>query len=80
MSLKIHTSIKETHMDKLNQVLGLFTTFAVIGGGLWLVWGAIVLGGALRDQNGPQIQTGVWQIVGGGLIIAAAAFFKSIAA
>lgn len=67
-------------MDKLNQVLGLFTTFAVIGGGLWLVWGAIVLGGALRDQNGPQIQTGVWQIVGGGLIIAAAAFFKSIAA
>ena len=51
-------------MNLLNQILELFTTFAIIGGGLWLVWGAIVTGGALRDQNGPQIQTGVWQIVG----------------
>lgn len=65
-------------MNLLNQILELFTTFAIIGGGLWLVWGAIVTGGALRDQNGPQIQTGVWQIVGGGLIIAAAGVFKAI--
>ena len=67
-------------MDLLNQILDLFTTFAIIGGGLWLVWGASVTGGALKDQNGPQIQTGVWQIIGGGLIIAAAALFKVIVA
>ena len=67
-------------MDLLNQILDLFTTFAIIGGGLWLVWGAIVTGGALKDQNGPQIQTGVWQIIAGGLIIAAAALFKVIVA
>ena len=67
-------------MDLLNQILDLFTTFAIIGGGLWLVWGAIATGGALKDQNGPQIQTGVWQIIGGGLIIAAAALFKVIVA
>lgn len=67
-------------MDLLDQILDLFTTFAIIGGGLWLVWGAIVTGGALKDQNGPQIQTGVWQIIGGGLIIAAAALFKVIVA
>ena len=67
-------------MDLLNQILDLFTTFAIIGGGLWLVWGAIVTGGALKDQNGPQIQTGVWQIIGGGLIIAAAALLKVIVA
>lgn len=65
-------------MELLEQILDLFTTFAMIGGGLWLVWGAIVTGGALRDQNGPQIQTGVWQIIGGGLIIAAAALFTTI--
>lgn len=53
-------------MDTLTQVLELFSRFAVIGGGLWLAWGAIVAGGALKDHNGPQIQTGVWQIVGGG--------------
>lgn len=65
-------------MDMLDQILKLFTQFAMIGGGIWLVWGAIVTGGALRDQNGPQIQTGIWQIVGGGLILAAAALFNSI--
>ena len=36
-------------MDLLNQILDLFTTFAIIGGGLWLVWGAIVTGGAGGD-------------------------------
>ena len=66
-------------MDLLNTILSLFTKFAIIGGGLWLVWGAITTGGALKDHNGPQIQTGVWQIVGGGLSVAAAALCQQIA-
>lgn len=65
-------------MDLLNQVVELITRFAIIGGGLWLVWGVIVLAGGLKDKNGPQLQSGIWQIVGGGLIIAAAALFSSI--
>jgi len=62
----------------LQSILSLFSQFVAVGGALWLVWGAIVLGGALRDQNGPQIQTGIWQIVGGGLILAAGLLFKTI--
>ena len=62
----------------LDQVLDLVTKFAIIGGGLWLVWGVIVLASGLKDKNGPQLQSGIWQIVGGGMIIAAAALFKSI--
>lgn len=65
-------------MDLLNTILDLFSKFAMIGGGLWAVWGVIVLGGGLKDQNGPQIQTGVWQTVGGGLILAAAALFAGL--
>lgn len=65
-------------MDLLNQVLQLVTKFAIIGGGLWLVWGVIVLAGALKDKNGPALQGGIWQIVGGGMIIAAAALFASV--
>ncbi|EFH71688.1 hypothetical protein GV51_1224 [Gardnerella vaginalis 5-1] len=38
-----------------------------------------MLAGGLKDQNGPQTQSGVWQVVGGGLIIAAAALFKTFA-
>ncbi|MEL4506281.1 hypothetical protein AAEX63_15450 [Luteococcus sp. H138] len=66
-------------MDMMATILKLFTQFATIGGGLWLVWGAITTGLALKDHNGPQIQSGVWQIVGGGLIIAAAQLFGNIA-
>lgn len=63
----------------LQSVLDLISGFAMLGGGLWLLWGAIVLGGGLKDHNGPQIQTGVWQVVGGGLILAAAALFNTLA-
>ena len=65
-------------MDLLNQVLTLVTKFAIIGGGLWLVWGVVVLAGGLKDKNGPALKSGIWQIVGGGLIIAAAALFSSV--
>lgn len=61
----------------LNTVTELVTKFAIIGGGLWLVWGVIVLAGGLKDKNGPALQSGIWQIVGGGLIIAAAALFAT---
>ena len=61
----------------VTSALQLFSQF--IGGGLWAVWGVITLAGGLKDQNGPATQSGVWQVVGGGLIIAAAALFSNIA-
>ena len=65
-------------MNMLTSVLDLVTKFATIGGALWLVWGVVILAGALKDKNGPQLQSGIWQIVGGGMIIAAALMFKTI--
>ena len=50
-------------MVTLQSVLELVTKFATVGGGLWLVWGVIVLAGALKDKNGPGLQAGIWQIV-----------------
>lgn len=65
--------------DMLSQALELFTKFAIIGGGLWTVWGVILLAGGLKDQNGPQTQSGMWQAIGGGMIVAAAALFSAVA-
>ncbi|MGM9903818.1 hypothetical protein A5844_002679 [Enterococcus sp. 10A9_DIV0425] len=61
----------------LEQVFKLVSQFTLIGGGLWLIWGTIILAGALKDKNGPQLQQGIWQIVGGGLILVAAGWFGS---
>ena len=38
----------------------------------------VVLAGGLKDHNGPGIQSGVWQLVGGGMIVAAAQLFGQI--
>ncbi|WP_288925315.1 hypothetical protein [Aminobacterium colombiense] len=62
----------------LGEVLNLVKSVVILGGGLWLVWGVIVLAGGLKDKNGPQLQSGIWQIAGGGLIIAAAALFSRL--
>ena len=65
-------------MGTFNTVISLLVKFGTIGGVLWLVWGAVVLGGALKDHNGPQMQSGIWQMAGGGLIIGAVQLFNTI--
>ncbi|MBO0474625.1 hypothetical protein IGL98_000483 [Enterococcus sp. DIV0840] len=61
----------------LKNVFELISKFTLAGGGLWLIWGTVILAGALKDKNGPQLQQGIWQIVGGGLILVAAGWFSS---
>ncbi len=65
-------------MALLKQVITLVQQFATIGGGLWLVWGVIVLAGGLKDKNGPALQSGIWQIVGGAMIVSAATVFATL--
>ena len=40
-------------MDLLTTVLDLVVKFTKIGGGLWLIYGVIVLAGGLKDKTGP---------------------------
>lgn len=62
----------------ISTITNLMSQFATIGGALWALWGVIVLASGLKDKNGPQLQSGIWQIVGGGMIVAAAQLFNSI--
>ena len=62
----------------IGTALDLIVRFTTVGGGLWLIWGVIVLAGGLKDKSGPALQAGIWQIVGGGLIVAAAILFNNI--
>lgn len=62
----------------ISDVMNMVTQFTIVGGAFWAVWGVVVLAGALKDKNGPGLQAGIWQLVGGALIIVAAALFKSV--
>ncbi len=59
----------------LQDVFNLISRFTMVGGGLWIIWGTVILAGALKDKNGPQLQQGIWQVVGGALILVAAVWF-----
>lgn len=65
-------------MEILKTVITLMQTIITLGGGIWLLWGVIVLAGALKDKNGPQLQSGIWQIVGGAMIILVAQLFGTL--
>jgi hypothetical protein len=67
-----------TEVTLFDEVIDLVTKFAIAGGGLWGIWGVIILATGLKDKNGPALQSGIWQIVGGGLIIAATTIFQQI--
>lgn len=64
--------------DALTSARDLLSKGATAGGGLWAVWGLVQLGMSVKDHNGPGIQGAIWQIIGGGIIIAAATIIGTI--
>ena len=62
----------------VNSIFGFMVQFVIIGGALWTVWGVVVLAGSLKDKNGPGLQGGIWQIVGGIMILVAAILFGQL--
>lgn len=63
----------------LTSVMGLATGFVTFLGAFLIVWGAVRLGLAVRDQGGGQMIGEAIATIGGGAIITAAAlYFGSI--
>ena len=63
--------------DKLlNQIIKLVSGCVSFLGGFLVVWGAVSLGLAIREQQGgAQIASAISTIAGGGIIIAASVYF-----
>lgn len=64
--------------EAITKAQSLLSKTAVAGGGLWAVWGLVTLGMAIKDHNGPSIGGAIWQIIGGGMIVAAGAIISSL--
>ncbi|GHU83811.1 hypothetical protein AGMMS50284_7860 [Clostridia bacterium] len=60
-------------------VMGLIQRAVLAGGALWLTIGAVILGLGLKNKEAPQIQSGIWQVIGGALITAVGGYLSSIA-
>lgn len=65
-------------MDLFSGVINLIRVAVIAGGSLWLIIGVVILALGLKNKEAPQIQSGIWQVVGGAMIIAAGAFLASI--
>ena len=61
-----------------SSVMTLLKTAVTAGGAIWLTIGAVILGLGLKNKEAPQIQSGIWQVVGGALITAAGAYLSTI--
>lgn len=60
--------------DLINLVAAAITVF----GSLWIVWGAVTLGVGIKDKTGPEVKQGFGTLVGGALIVAAAAYLTTV--
>lgn len=60
----------------LSQIINLVSGCVTFLGGPLIVWGAVSLGLAIREnQGGPQLATAISTIAGGAIIVAAAVYF-----
>lgn len=49
----------------------------LIGGGIWTVLGIIKIAMSLNDHNGQQMKDGVFQALGGAMVVAVATWFTT---
>ena len=70
--------VTNCYADALDTAKSLLSKACLAGGGLWAVWGLVMLGMSIKDHNGPGIQGAIWQIIGGGIVIAAGVAISSM--
>jgi len=65
-------------MEQFNTGMTILASVIGAGGTFLVVWGLITLGSGMKDHTGPQIQQGIWTIMGGVLILLAAYLVTTI--
>lgn len=65
-------------LNLFTEGMNLLQQVVIAFGGIWIVWGLIILGTGIKDKTGPEIKQGLGSIVGGVLICLAAALISQI--
>lgn len=67
-----------TGNEILSNVLSLLSSGVTVAGGILIVWGAVQIGLAIKDQQGANMEKGILTIVGGAVLTVAALWFKTV--
>lgn len=65
-------------MDFLAKAMDIISKGMIVFGGVWTVWGIIILATGLNETNGHSIRDGVLRAISGALIIVAAAWLTTM--
>lgn len=65
-------------LSMFTSIMTLIKVAVIAGGSIWLLVGAIIFALGLKNKEAPQIQSGIWQMIGGAVIIVAGGFFANI--
>ena len=65
-------------MNYLSDGFKIISQGLIAFGGVWTVWGIVVLAGGLNEHNGQDIKQGMLRAIGGALIIFAAGWLTTI--
>lgn len=72
------TSTSITGNTILSNVLSLLSSGVTVAGGVIIVWGAVQVGLAIKDNQGANMEKGILTIVGGAVLTVAALWFKTV--
>jgi len=68
----------EIDMSPVSAATSALGTLIGVGGGLWGAWGLGTAGFALKDQDGSEIKTGLFQLLGGVAVTGAGMWIGSL--
>lgn len=61
-----------------SEVMSLLSKGVGILGAVLAIFGIVTIGRSIKDSNGPGIGNGIAEVVGGGIIVLAAAMFSNV--
>lgn len=65
-------------MELFTKGMSLLSTAIIAGGSIYLAFGLIALGTGLKNHQGPEIRDGIFQVIGGVVIIVVGGWLATI--
>ncbi|MDR1150365.1 MAG: hypothetical protein LBJ93_01910 [Clostridiales bacterium] len=62
----------------VHEILLLACKYIQLGGAFWAIFGVLAVANAFKNFNSPELESGIWQIVGGTLVVSSGILLRLI--